>query len=121
MLSGCRDAQTSADAYNLFSKQGIGAFTITLLETLRSNDHNIDLLSLYKNVCANLQKYGFSQIPVLSSSVKNASFQFSRAVSVSAKTKTGIPTATKNARGLDSGLFPAYKVGRKLEMKRLLL
>lgn len=124
MLSGCRDAQTSADAYNLFSKQGTGAFTITFLETLRSSDHNIDLLSLYKNVCANLQKFGFSQIPVLTSSAQTGSFQFSRAVSVSAKTKTSsqtIPAATKNARGVDSGLFPAYKVGRKLEMKLLLL
>ena len=31
MLSGCRDEQTSADAYDTVSKRGVGAFTQTLL------------------------------------------------------------------------------------------
>ena len=78
MLSGCRDEQTSADAYDTVSKRGVGAFTHTLLETLRLNDHNIDLLPLYTRLCANLKMYGFTQIPVLSSSSSSPVFRFAR-------------------------------------------
>ena len=78
MLSGCRDPQTSADAYDYVSKRGVGAFTQVLLETLRASDHNIALLQLYSRLCANLKAYGFTQIPVLSSSVSSPSFQFAR-------------------------------------------
>ena len=78
MLSGCRDPQTSADAYDSVSKRGVGAFTQVLIETLRANNHNIALLPLYSSLCASLKMYGFTQIPVLSSSVASPSFQFSR-------------------------------------------
>jgi len=78
MFSGCRDSQTSADAYSGMAKQGVGAFTNALLETLRANDHNIDLLTLYLNMCSYLKVSGFDQIPVLSSSVPSPSFQFAR-------------------------------------------
>jgi hypothetical protein len=78
MLSGCRDTQTSADAYDNVAKRHVGAFTQTLLETLRVNDHNIALLPLYLNLCANLKASGFTQIPVLSSSIASPSFQFAR-------------------------------------------
>jgi len=78
MLSGCRDPQTSADAYDSMAKQSVGAFTQTLLESLRSFDHNIDILSLYKKVCATLSNYKFTQIPVLSSSVSSPTYQFIR-------------------------------------------
>lgn len=123
MLSGCRDAQTSADAYNSFSKQGVGAFTITLLETLRASNHNIDLLSLYKNVCANLRNSGFSQTPTLSSSVPSASYQFSK-TAVNSHVKTSSTSATTNApkasSKLVSGFFPEHKVGHKINMNGLL-
>ena len=79
MISGCRDEQTSADAYDNVAKQNVGAFTQTFLETLRANDHTIDLLSLYSKLCANLNSYGFTQIPVLSSSIPSPMFQFVRA------------------------------------------
>jgi hypothetical protein len=78
MLSGCRDEQTSADAYDTVSKRGVGAFTHTLLETLRLNDHNIDILPLYTRLCANLRMSGFTQIPVLSSSSSSVAFRFAR-------------------------------------------
>lgn len=79
MISGCQDSQTSADAYDNMEKENVGAFTQTLLETLRQNDHNIALLPLYSNLCANLKAEGFTQIPVLSSSVVSPVFQFARA------------------------------------------
>ena len=73
MISGCQDSQTSADAYDSFQQQGVGAFTQTLLETLRSYDHNVELLPLYSSLCANLKSSRFSQMPVLSSSIPSPS------------------------------------------------
>jgi len=100
MISGCRDSQTSADAYDNMAKLNVGAFTQTLLETLRANDHNIDLLTLYSKLCANLRAYGFTQIPVLSSSVPFPSFQFLRSnsngTSGSSSSVVGASTATKD-------------------------
>jgi len=79
MLSRCQDSQTSADTYDNMEKKNVGAFTQTLLETLRQNDHNVALLPLYSQLCANLKTEGFAQIPVLSSSAHSPSFQFSKA------------------------------------------
>jgi hypothetical protein len=98
MLSGCRDPQTSADAYDNVSKRGVGAFTQTLLETLRANDHNIALLPLYSKLCANLKMYGFTQIPVLSSSVSSPSFQFTRTSSTSSTRINGINSIATNTK-----------------------
>lgn len=78
MLSGCRDEQTSSDAYDPFARQGVGAFTYTLLESLRLSDHNISIMALYPRICASLKKYTFTQIPVLSSSAASPTFQFTR-------------------------------------------
>jgi hypothetical protein len=78
MISGCRDAQTSADAYNTEAADYEGAFTMCLLKSLRQENHNAPILKIFGNVCANLIKSGFTQIPVLSSSSPNPSFQFSR-------------------------------------------
>ena len=100
MISGCADSQTSADAYDNISKQSVGAFTQTLLETLRASDHTIDLLSLYSRLCVKLRAYGFTQIPVLSSSTPSPSFQFARANAngngVSSSSLVVASTATKD-------------------------
>ena len=99
MISGSKDSQTSADAYDNMSKQNVGAFTQTFLETLRASDHTIDLLSLYSKLCANLYSSGFTQIPVLSSTVPSPSFQFVRANSngtTVASNLVGSSTATKD-------------------------
>lgn len=79
MMSGCRDPQTSADAYNDFAKSAEGAFTMSLLTVLRKNDHNADVMKIYGDICAGLILNRFAQIPVLSSSVQTPSYQFSRA------------------------------------------
>jgi len=141
MFSGSRDAQTSSDAYNTFSRQGGGAFTITLIEALRGYDHNVDLLTLYKSICANLNKLGFTQIPVLSSSIATPSYQFTRANAngssldkpASAPSSTSTPSSqvrdlvetmslTTSAKPLllftsatvSSALFPTYRVSGKV-------
>ena len=135
MLSGCRDAQTSADAYNDYLKQGGGAFTITMLETLRANDHNISIGELYKKICANLKVSGFPQIPVLSSSVLSPSFQFSKTYANGVAVSSVKATAKVNKDMVDAmsvnslegskmrvdvvGVFPGYKPSTNLNMKRL--
>ena len=93
MLSGCRDNQTSADAYDTTSQKNVGAFTHTFLETLRGFDHNAQILQVYTTLCAKLKQYGFTQIPVLSSSVSLPGFQFTR-VNANNVSVTGFSTNT---------------------------
>ena len=113
MFSGCRDAQTSADSYSALAKQGVGAFTNTLLETLRENDHNIDILQLYLKVCQKLKSSGFSQIPVFSSSVVSPSFQFVRS------NANGAPVlSVLNMSDLNKKLKYTTNTNVKKEMKR---
>ena len=115
MLSGCRDSQTSADAYNTVAKQGVGAFTYSLLETLRANSHNVGLLKLYADLCVFLNKSGFDQIPVLSSTIPNPTYQFARASAgsslLSAQTTT---TGAKTTKELMSNVIGATTYGVSL-------
>lgn len=73
MISGCRDDQESADAYNVSGKgKFTGALTSCLLDCLRfrrpfRNDMSISSLCLeVKDI---LKRRGFSQIPVVTSSM----------------------------------------------------
>jgi len=94
MISGCQDSQTSADAYDNMAKESVGAFTQTLLEVLRANDHTISLLPLYTQLCAKLRAYGFTQIPVLSSTIPSPNFQFARANASGATVLVSSPPGT---------------------------
>lgn len=78
MISGCKDAQTSADTYDNDLKEYVGAFTDALLHSLRKNNHNADIFQVYKDTCIFLQQNGFSQIPILSSSSSNPIYTFNR-------------------------------------------
>lgn len=101
MLSGCTDSQSSSDTYNSMSNQGVGAFTNALLETLRANDHNVSILQLYSNLCVFLKSSGYSQVPVLSSSIASPNYQFARSNatrSVSAITPVTTIKITKSVR-----------------------
>ena len=83
MMSGCKDNQTSADAYDNFAKQAVGAFTSALITTLRTYQHNIDIKNLYGSVCNLLKSAKFSQVPVLSFSTLNPEYKFARSISTS--------------------------------------
>lgn len=103
MISGCRDSQTSADAYDTSARQGCGAFTHSLIESLRSNTHNVSLLKLYSDVCSYLVRSGFTQIPVLSSNKPNPAFSFVRSMPVGAPLSTtaviaGLPVIATNSK-----------------------
>jgi hypothetical protein len=77
VLSGCKDAQKSADTNNNFD-QSVGAFSNALLECLRDSHHNIEVVTLYKNVCYYLSEKGYSQSPILSSTNENPIYLFKR-------------------------------------------
>ena len=78
VMSGCRDAQTSADSFDHTVKEFGGALTMSLIESLRKNKHAADILKIYNDTCYLLVRTGYSQIPVLSSSVSNPTLRFTR-------------------------------------------
>jgi hypothetical protein len=72
MISGCRDEQTSADAYvNYFNNNiNAGAMTYSFLQTIHQLGVNISLKTLIENMRKILKDNGFSQIPQLSSGTR---------------------------------------------------
>lgn len=69
MFSGCKDSQTSLDAYSALEAESVGAFTNAFLECLRMNGHNVSFMLLYRDICSYLASNGYTQVPLLSSSV----------------------------------------------------
>ena len=69
MISGCKDNQTSADAYVNYSNVNIssGAMTFSFLKTLQDLGTNISLKILVQNMRSILKTNGYSQVPQLSS------------------------------------------------------
>lgn len=67
MISGCRDDQTSSDAYNINnSKEYSGAMTSALLYVLDKFDYTITCWRLLKEMRKFLKKRKFDQIPQIS-------------------------------------------------------
>ena len=66
LLSGCRDDQTSADAW--IHNQYIGACTFYLTDTLERHNYDVDYKTLIDEAGAALKKYGYSQRPELNGS-----------------------------------------------------
>jgi hypothetical protein len=78
LLSGCKDNQTSSDGYNKELSQDVGVFSNAFNECLRDGNHEIDIMTLYKNICKNLIANGYSQRPVLSCSTNTPNYVFYR-------------------------------------------
>jgi len=71
MISGCRDNQTSADAYSINnSKEYSGAMTTSLLHVLKKYNYNITCWRLLKKMRKFLQNKQFSQVPHICCSKK---------------------------------------------------
>lgn len=67
ILSGCKDPQTSADAF--FKDEGwSGAMTKYLLETLREANYNITCYTILRKLQAKLRANKYAQIPQLTCS-----------------------------------------------------
>lgn len=107
-FSGCRDPQTSADAYDNDSKMGVGAFTYSMIACLRARDHNVDILTLYQDICKYINGCGFTQTPNLSSSAVVPTYKFVRVgPSVVANTKVSASaTASASIATKDIGVIP---------------
>lgn len=75
-LSGCKQNQTSADAYNVLGKgQYGGALTSCLVEFLQENKRP-SVFHMLSNVQQTLEKKRFEQVPVLSSNERLSDHQF---------------------------------------------
>jgi hypothetical protein len=95
MISGCRDDQTSADAYFPATREYGGACTTFFLDALNRNGYNGSIIKIYNDMCQQLvTKY--TQLPILSSSSKNISYVF-RTTS-SAKRELTSTASTKKAK-----------------------
>jgi len=72
MISGCRDDQTSADAFNVSgNNQFSGAMTSCLLECIKYRRiviGKVDAITLVNDVRSLLKNKGFSQVPIITSS-----------------------------------------------------
>lgn len=75
-ISGCKDQQTSADAYDSSLKTYIGAFTQTFINSMSKNGYNASLLKIYSDTVIALKSSGFTQIPILSCSSLIPVFNF---------------------------------------------
>lgn len=67
-ISGCKDDQTSADAYDQYMTQYSGALTSALLRILRQAEFGNDVFNLLTELRLSLKADGFDQIPCLTSS-----------------------------------------------------
>ena len=79
-LSGCKDAQTSADSYSNELHEAVGAFTDALIHCLALHNYNVNIMRLYGEICLYLHAEGFSQKPMLSCSSVVPNFVFSSVV-----------------------------------------
>jgi hypothetical protein len=77
-FSGCKDPETSADAYSAEKKMGVGAFTDTFIRCLRANHMNVDILKLYSDISVAIKQSGFTQTPSFSCSSPSPMYKFVR-------------------------------------------
>ena len=68
MLSGCKDNQTSDDAY--YNNNWTGAMTKFFLKTMNLHNYNITCFNLLRKMRNSLKNNGHSQIPQITSNKK---------------------------------------------------
>jgi aminopeptidase-like protein len=66
MISGCRDEQTSADAY--IDRRWAGAMTYHAIKVLKGHDYSIKIKDLIDELRKELKDGNYTQYPVLSAS-----------------------------------------------------
>lgn len=89
MISGCKDQQKSNDIYDNESNQSCGLLTSTFIKCLRDSNHNINLVTLYNNICNEIMDKGFiNQVPTLSCSSERPEHTFQKGVIIKTTTVT---------------------------------
>jgi hypothetical protein len=113
MMSGCKDAQTSADTINVTQTQFVGAFSEAITDVLNRNC-TVALPVLYKSVCELVLSRGFSQRPVLSCSAMTPTYVFSPTApaGVATMSNKGVVTVTAapSPSKIAAALPPALKI-----------
>jgi hypothetical protein len=79
-FSGCKDSQTSADAFSPRSQRSFGAFTDAFIHCLKNNEYEVSLLKLYADICTLVKTEGYEQTPNLSSSSQHPNYLFSKSL-----------------------------------------
>uniref|UniRef100_A0A6C0B8B0 Peptidase C14 caspase domain-containing protein n=1 Tax=viral metagenome TaxID=1070528 RepID=A0A6C0B8B0_9ZZZZ len=104
IISGCKDEQTSADAFIKADETSQGAFTNAFINGLRNYRHNVSVNQLYQYVCGYLKSNGFNQVPVLSATESTPKYNFARTISAPTVTAPTFAasktTVTSNMRNL---------------------
>lgn len=124
-LSGCRDDQTSADAYNVYpimsdsdnnfeitnNNRAGGALTSTLLKILNSNTF-LDFINVLPTLQTELKKSYYSQIPLLSSTVE---------ITKSSKLKPKKKSKKTNKKGINIKIkiIGNKKTNKKIKMIKI--
>lgn len=96
MISACKVAQKARDAYDSDYRDYMGAFTDAFIRALRIANHNIDLLTLYRDICISLTQNGYTQVPILSGSTFKINYVFARVSTMGTSMKTISPTIINN-------------------------
>ena len=100
MISGCRDNQTSADAYNIEAKMAMGAMTNALIDSIRANNYNATMLKIYADMCGWLKRKGHTQFPCLSSSNPSPTgFKLARQITIPTQ-KRELPAQSQSSKQL---------------------
>lgn len=114
MYSGCKDNQTSVDIYSNDLQDYVGAFTNAFIICLRMNNHNVDLLKLYTDICFYLANNNFSQIPTFSSTLFNTNYTLMRQCLNSTTPTNSIIIPTKD-------LIIIPKITRSINLSKMIL
>lgn len=113
MLSGCKDAQTSADTVNSTHTQFVGAFSEAVIDVLNRNC-TVAVPVLYKSVCELVLARGFTQRPVMSCSATTPTYVFSPTApsGVATMSNKGVVTVTAapTPAKVSTALPPALKI-----------
>jgi len=107
-FSGCKDPETSADAYSREKQMGVGAFTDTFIRCLRNNRMNVDILKLYSDICVTIKQAGFSQNPAFSCSSPSPLYKFARV--------TNSPIVENNVKVVDAATATAASPAVKRQL-----
>jgi len=106
MIAGSRDTEFAADYFNFETRQPMGAFTIGLIDCLRERNHNVSLLTLYRDLTSWLSNNNFTQTCLLSSSnplpyinIQRSGGSSGRALNVATTTNTKSSSSRAMANG----------------------